>query len=55
MSKWHESYFKLISDLFMFDEEETPRSVGHLSQNNVKRVKYSFAEVVEFGMVEAAL
>ena len=39
----------------MFVEEETPQSVGHLSQNNVIRVKYSFAKVAEFGMVEAAL
>ena len=40
---------------FMFAEEETSQSVCYLSQNNVKRIKYSFAKVAEFGMVEAAL
>ena len=40
---------------FMFAVEETSQSVCHLSQNNVKSVKYSFAKVTEFGMVEAAL
>ena len=39
----------------MFAEEETFQSVCHLSQNNVKRVKYSFAKVAEFSMVEVAL
>ena len=39
----------------MFAVEETSQSVCHLSQNNVKSVKYSFAKVTEFGMVEAAL
>ena len=38
----------------MFAEEETSQSVCHLLQNNVKRAKYSFAKVAEFGMVEAA-
>ena len=40
---------------FMFAEEEASQSVCLFSQNNVKRVKYSFAKVAEFGMVEAAL